>query len=116
MYPRRKDHNKQTIWRGRGFPLRGAGRRGFQMNAPLDAKHVSVQRMSALIKNQVFRPIGRMTFAKFGSFVEKNIDRGQGEGGGSEIRRIVTPEAVQWIFSVDWTCCFLSYSPDFANE
>ena len=22
---------------------------------------------------------------------------------------------VQWIFSVDWICCFISYSPDFAN-
>ena len=24
--------------------------------------------------------------------------------------------SVQWIFSVDWICCFISYSPDFANE
>ena len=23
---------------------------------------------------------------------------------------------VQRIFSVDWICCFISYSPDFANE
>ena len=23
--------------------------------------------------------------------------------------------SVQWIFSVDWICCFISYSPDFAN-
>ena len=26
------------------------------------------------------------------------------------------PNLVQWIFSVDWICCFISYSPDFANE
>ena len=35
---------------------------------------------------------------------------------GSFIQVPQVPNLVQWIFSVDWICCFISYSPNFANE
>ena len=33
-----------------------------------------------------------------------------------DIGNIIGIFSVQWIFSVDWMRCFISYSPDFANE
>ena len=33
-----------------------------------------------------------------------------------EICEICVENRIQWIFSVDWICCIISYSPDFANE